>query len=440
MNNMFNAVNNQIEVGSKIAVAVSGGADSMVLLNLVLSAKKSKNFELLVIHVEHGIRGEESKRDAKFVQSFCQKHKVPCKVVETDILSLAKAQKQTVEECARNFRRTQFDELINQGFSVMLAHNKNDQAETVLMHIFRGSGIDGARGIVSRKEIIRPLLNFSKDEILEFAKQNNIEFVQDSTNDNTAYSRNYVRAEILPKILQIYPNIVDNLSKFALFCTESENLVNNCIDPLWIKNENNQVVVSKDCLSANSLVVAKVFKKAYNGCGEFSDLESKHIELISEFAFTASNGAVLNLPHGVVVENRNNNLLFYKSSSKGNSNFNFVIGENLLPSGEKIKVSVFDEEIEFKDGVYFVDYHKIPQNAVWRTRQNGDYFCKLGSRGRKKLNDYFTDKKLSLKQRDNTVLLANGNNILIVLGQDISEFVKIDSDTVDILKIDYGQK
>jgi tRNA(Ile)-lysidine synthase len=111
------------------------------------------------------------------------------------------------------------------------------------------------------------------------------------------------------------------------------------------------------------------------------------------------------------------------------------LGNNILPNKKTITVQKITENIEFGDGNFYLDYHKIPQNAVWRTRRDGDVFCKLGSRGKKKLNDYFTDKKLSTLQRENTVLLASGNNVLLVLDHDVSDYVKIDGDTIDIIKI-----
>lgn len=439
MNNMLQSVLKSINSKDNIVVGVSGGADSMVLLSLLLQARQSTAFNMQVLHVEHGIRGEESLRDANFVKDFCKANNIDCKIVNADIPSLAKKTKQTIEQCARNVRLQAFEQYTAKGYKLFLAHNKDDQAETILMHIFRGSGIDGARGIVSMPNVYRPLIQYTKAEILSYAKTNKIAFVEDSTNSCNEYSRNFVRNTLLPQISQKYPNIVDNLVRFADFCTLAEDLVQYSIDKSWIVKNKNYVSVKTEAFNKNQLIVAKVIKQAYNMCGEFADLESKHIVMLTEFVKTCKNGAVCNLPHNISAELRDAEVLFYKNSNKNTDMCSFCLGDNILPNNRQVKICKNDDNIQFKSGIFYADYHKIPANAVWRTRQVGDVFQKLGSRGKKKLNDYFTDKKLSLIERNNTMLLASGNTILLVLGYDISENIKIDSDTTDIIKIDFSK-
>lgn len=434
LTNLLKSINNN----DRIVAGVSGGVDSMVLLHLLKNAREYKNFELQVVHVEHGIRGKESLRDANFVSNYCNINNIDCKVVSANVPQIASKNKQTVEQAAREVRQKAFAPYLNKGYKLFLAHNKNDQAETVLMHIFRGSGIDGARGIVDREGFCRPLLNYTKAEIIEYARNNNIEYVEDSTNNSVEYSRNFIRNKIIPQISQIYPNIVENVAKFAVFCTQAENFAQENVNMQWFKTTKTHISINKEAFDSHDIIVAKVIKHAYNLCGEFADLESKHIQLIKEFVKQCKNGAVYQLPHSIVVENRNDSVLFYKATKKDESKNKFVLGENCF-CGKKIFVSKSDDQIEFKKGCYFLDYHKIPQNAVWRTREKGDMFHKLGSNGSKKLNDYFTDKKICLADRDSIVLLASGSNVLAVLGYDIAESVKIDSDTLDVIKIDYSQ-
>jgi tRNA(Ile)-lysidine synthase len=203
-----------------------------------------------------------------------------------------------------------------------------------------------------------------------------------------------------------------------------------------LKHTKSGAQISKTALKTHPLVVAEVIKRAYNMCGEFADLESKHIDMIVEFYNTCKNGAVLNLPHGVVCEKRDG-LLLYKLQAENIDECKFVLGDNVLPNGKTIVVSRITD-FEFQDGKYYVDDDRLPSNLVWRTRRPGDVFGKLGS-GKKKLNDYFTDKKIALPMRDKIILLASGSNILLVVGYDIAESVKVDHKTGLVLEIDCTQ-
>ena len=435
MENIIELVNSYVNNGDDIVVAVSGGVDSMVLLYSLIATKKYKDFQLSAITIEHGIRGKESVADAKFVYDYCKKNGVDASVVSANIPALSKAKKQTIEECARNFRYQEFNKLISMGKKVFIAHNLGDQAETVLMHIFRGSGIDGAKGIISHDGLIRPLLEVSKLDIYQFAKENKIDYREDKTNQDIGYSRNFIRNKILPELKTIYPNVEENLNKFAKTAMQAEALVSSLVDKSWINKKNGQVVVSNNAFEQPDLVVAKVIKLAFNDCGEYSDLESKHIKIIKDLFIYNTNGSKINLTHGVIAEKRENGIYFYKIDNNIDETIEFQISENQQILNQNISVKfAAPEEVEFGDG-YYLDYHKIPANAVWRTRKDGDVFCKLGSHGNKKLNDYFTDKKLTIKERDNQLLLASDNKILLVLNRDVSEYVKIDDETSQIVKI-----
>lgn len=423
--------------GDNVVAGISGGADSMVLLCLLLKAQQEIDFHLTVLHIEHGIRGEESKQDAEFVKTFCKNNKIDCKIINAKILQLAKSQKATIEQCARDFRYAQFEKYTSKGYKCFVAHNKTDHVETVLMHIFRGSGLDGARGIVKRENIFRPLLEYSKAQISDYARENNIPFVHDSTNDDTRYTRNFVRNQILPQIEQIYPGAINNIAKFASYCNECEELICQQIDPNWFCKKDGVAYLKREAFLKNKLVVAKAIKRAYNLCGEYADLESKHIDILIDCEKTCKNGTTNNLPHNIVWEIRQDAVVFYKKTLKNIENCTFCVGKTTFPDGKSVKICKIDEIDAFQSGKFYVDYHKIPKNAIWRTREPGDMFQKIGSRGKKKLNDYFTDKKIPFAQRDSIMLLASENNILLVLGYDISENVKVDSDTLDILKIEY---
>ena len=436
MNNIEQSVFDAISAGKKYLIAVSGGADSMVLLAAANNASKQKDAYIRAITIEHGIRGDNSKRDAEFVKEYCKHNNIDCKVVHINVPKAATENKQTIEESARNLRyQALFDEL-NKDETLVVAHNKNDQAETVLMHIFRGSGIDGAKGIASGGRILRPLLHISKAEIIEYANKNGINFVHDETNDDTNYTRNFVRKEIMPKIEQVYPGALDGITRFAEYASECSSLIEELANNGYIQTNDDSIEIDYNALNQNNLVFAKIIKNAYNLLGEYSDLESKHITIIKDFWQTSKNGSVINMPHAVIVEKRENKLVLYKISKNKNQSCKFVLGQNVLPNGQIIMAEkISKEQVEFGSDNYYADYYKIPFDAVWRYKQDGDKFQKLGALGSKKLSDYFTDKKFDFAKRNSQIVLAKDSTVLYVHGEDISNNIKIDDKTEVIIKL-----
>ena len=432
--NILDAVAEQVNNGDNIYVGVSGGADSMVLLHALLAAARMKDFSLHVVHIEHGIRGRESLNDANFVQNFCEKQGVDFIIRHIDVPSLCQTNKQTIEEAARQARYNVFNGLIAGGGRLFLAHNASDQAETVLMHIFRGSGIDGSVGMqINMGNICRPLLPFTKKQILEFAAESNIKFVEDATNQDNNYARNYIRNQILPSLEKMYPKVEQNINKFATFCGQAKDVVQACIKPEWLQETGSGVLLAGEAFKASRMIVASCIKAAYNKCGQYSDLTSTNIALVQDLYFNKSAGSMLNLAHGVVCEKRNEGVLFSATGGTISSQCDLALGPTTLPNGQVIDIELVSKP-KFGDGNFYIDWQKVPAGSRWRTRRNGDIFAKLGS-GNKKLNDYFTDIKEPNLNRDNIMLLAIGNKILCVLGKEVSETVKVDKSTKQIAKI-----
>ena len=201
----------------KIGIAVSGGVDSMVLLDLM--SKQSKN--IVILNVEHGIRGEISRRDTLFVKKYADNLGISGIFKSVDAISYAKEKNISIELAARELRYQFFDSLIQSGVvdEIALAHHLDDQAETILMRIFRGTGVRGLRGIVDRLGYIHPLISITKADILEYALRNKIPFVDDHTNLESDYTRNYIRNEIMPLVKEKYNDVLssfDVLSKNAI--------------------------------------------------------------------------------------------------------------------------------------------------------------------------------------------------------------------------------
>lgn len=424
----------------RIAVGVSGGADSMVLLWALLDKQKQVGFYLKVINVNHHLRGEESDSDTKFVKEFCEKKKIPYEIVDVDVKSLKADKKLTLEESARVARYDAFAKIMKTDKlnKLFLAHHKNDQVETILMHIFRGSGVAGASGIKQNDYVVRPLLNFDKNEILKIASEHGVKFVTDSSNSDNAFARNYVRNVVVPAIEKAYPNVVNSIFEFGKKCKEMQEFVQKNIKTEYFEENNDYIVLKDQAFLEHSVVVHEYVKQVFEKLKIFADIESKHYDMIFELQKCSVNKSV-DLPHQIQAKRTYTGVKFCKKTSKKKTekHHEFILGElDFEGYGKIVTKIVSPDEVVYGEGALFADYTKISNSAVWRIRNLGDTFAKLGT-GSKKLNDYFTDKKIDFEKRDNLPILAFENLVLIVAENDVSENVKIDGQTDQIVKIEF---
>lgn len=429
-----------VQKEDKIAVGVSGGADSMVLLWALIDKQKQIGFELHVVNVNHHLRGGESDSDTNFVKEFCLKKKIACTIVDVDVKKTKTEQKLTVEESARKLRYEAFAKVMKKEKlnKLFLAHHKNDQVETILMHIFRGSGISGACGIKQSEQIVRPLLELSKNEILKIAKEYGVKFVEDSSNSDNDYSRNYIRNVVVPAIEKVYPNALNAIFEFGEKCKQVQNYLENQKNNDYFEEKHDCVVLKDQVLVEEKIVILEHVKEVFKKLNIFADIEQKHYEKIIELFNLKVNKSV-DLPHGMVAKRTYAGVKFMKKSSeaKQTNEIEFVVGEVEFESYGKIKTSLVSaSSVVYGEGSLFVDISKISNGAVWRTRKPGDVFSKLGT-GSKKLNDYFTDKKVDFEKRDSLPILVSKNQVLVVAGLDVSENVKIDGETEQIVKIEF---
>lgn len=429
-----------VNKNDRIAVGVSGGADSMLLLWGLIDKQKQVGFYLEVVNVNHHLRGKASDDDSLFVENFCKKRKISYKIVDVDVKKLKSDSKCTLEESARlarfdAFRSVMKEDKLNKLF---LAHHKNDQAETILMHIFRGSGISGAIGIKNTDTIIRPLLNLSKQEILKLAKEHGIEYVQDESNADNDYSRNFIRNVILPQIETVYPGAINNIANFGKKCEEVQNFILSLVDDNQIEMGKREVQINQCVFEKPNFIAREYLKKAFEALGVFSDIEAKHIDLIFELNKAEVNKEI-SLPHSLIAKKTYKGIKILKQnkSQAESMEFEFVKnGEIVFGDYCKIITKVVSrDDVVYGDALY-VDAAKISTNSVWRTRKLGDKFSRIGT-GSKKLNDYFTNNKVDYELRDRIPILAAGESVLAVIGGDVSENVKIDGETDEIVKITY---
>lgn len=430
-----------INKGDRVLVAVSGGADSMCLLHLVKEWKSEVDFYFAAVHVNHNLRGSEAKRDEEFVSLYCEKNNIDFISKSVDVLPYADKNQLTVEEAARELRYAAFDEVKKEfNFNkIAVAHNEDDQTETILMHIARGSSLKGARGMGKEvRYIIRPLIDFSRKEIEKYNKEHNVPCIFDSTNDDTSYRRNYIRKEIIPAFKRVYPGFSEAICTFSGHCREDDEFIESLVPYELIVKRKDEIRLLSDVYSLHISLKTRIIKRAFELLNIYADIEQKHILSIAEL-FKRRTGASISLPHGLyAIKEYDGIVISARKQITASKEIVFALGETIFDGFGKIYISeITDKDVaRLGDGNHYLDKAKLPLGAVWRTRRDGDMFAKLGS-GKKKLNDYFTDKKVPKRERDSVPVLAAGSNILAVAGLDISENAKITGKTKNIVKIVY---
>ncbi|MBR4124067.1 MAG: tRNA lysidine(34) synthetase TilS [Clostridia bacterium] len=430
--------NKMFKKGDTVAVACSGGIDSMCLLHFLHANKKELGINVVAVNIDHQIR-ENSSNDSDFVANFCKENGITCYKFKVDALALAKEKKLGTEEAARIARYKIFDSLIKKNLAdkIAIAHHQSDQAETILLNIFRGTGLKGASGMETMQgNYVRPLLNTSKVEIENYAKDNNLEHVEDQTNKDDTYSRNFIRNQVLPLIKTKWKNIEKNLINFANVCKQDDEYILSTISFDDILIEKNSVRIPLYKFVANDAVQNRLLRYAFAKLGLSKDIEKRHLKIIRDLVATGENGSKINLPNNLKASLDYDELMLYVPKQKkefvpkdfktGKTVFeNFVVNIK--------KTNKFDLQAE---NTHIIDANKLPSDVKWRVRQTGDVFAKFGS-GEKKLKDYFIDKKIPNLQRDQIPLLASGNEIYCVLCYEISDKVKTTKDTKKVYVIDY---
>ncbi|MGN1200692.1 MAG: tRNA lysidine(34) synthetase TilS [Candidatus Caccovivens sp.] len=423
--------NKLIKAGQVIGVGVSGGIDSMCLLHFLNANKENLDIDVVAIHINHGIR-EESDDEARFVLQKCREMGVRVYKFTIDSPKIAKEKKISIETAAREGRYGVFEALIKKDIvdKIALAHHQSDQAETILMHIFRGCGVAGARGMepIRDKIYIRPMLPVSKEEIEQYASINNIEFVEDSSNADISYARNYVRNVIMKDILKKWPNAIEAINNFASAVCDDDDYIKSRLDLNALIVDNKVVQMPCSYFYGSSAIYTRIVFKALEFIGVKKDIERKHIEMIRDLAVNLENGKKIKLPFDVMVSKEydfltfENNYIEKPTLSRGlkceefeSANFGKVIVKRI--NTEKMKTS--DE-----NALYF-DYRKVPKDAKWRYREEGDVFEKFGG-GTKKLKSFLIDKKIPVRLRDYIPVLASENEVYVIAGVAISEKVRVD--------------
>lgn len=441
---------NLIESGDTILGAISGGPDSMAMLNCLVLLKKDLKFKLLIAHVNHGVRGEYAKRDQEFVKMVAKDYNIPYFTKNVDMVGYGKELGISSEEAGRILRYGFFREILSDygGGKIAVAHNKNDQAETILHRIIRGTGLDGLKSMEFIKgDIIRPLLNISRKEIEDYIEQKRIKFVVDHTNLETDYTRNKIRLELLPYIKENFnPNIIDSLYRLTRIATGEIQIIEEITTEkynLIVKSATgNSIIFNGAIFKLESEAIRKrlIRKAIENISGNLHGIEEIHINDIIKLFQDAKTGKNIDISKGLrarvsysdfIIELRNNTNPKLETKK-------IEIGENVL---EEFAIIISLElisadEIDFNNAdIKYIDYDKVSGELWIRRRKSGDKFSPLGLGGSKKLKDYMIDKKIPQDKRNSIPILCDNSGIIWVIGYGLSDKYKITKETKQTLRI-----
>ncbi|WP_309613686.1 tRNA lysidine(34) synthetase TilS [Flavobacterium sp.] len=417
--------------GKKLLLATSGGIDSMVLLELCSQSK----LDIRAAHCNFQLRGYESDEDEKFVKSQCEKLDVLLFVNHFDTKKFAEKQKLSIQVVARNLRYDWFNTLlINNDYDYILtAHHLDDSLETVLINFTRGSGLDGLTGIPQQNgNIVRPLLPFSRNEIVTFAKKNKVKWREDSSNASDKYLRNKLRHNVIPILKELNPSLLDSFEKSISNLQQAQTLVDDASRIVYRKvvtdiNFQKRINLSEFMQLPNYQSYLYQWLEPFG----FSDWNS-----INDLVIAQSGKQVFSETH-VLLKDRNELILFPKQNEIEPVNFLISKDQKEVKFPLKMAFCNVDDISVQTTNTIFVDEDKLQFPLVIRKWQEGDWFYPSGMIGRKKLSKFFKDEKFSLLDKSSTWLLCSENQIVWVIGKRLDEQFKVTESTTKILKINY---
>ena len=424
--------------GKKICVAVSGGADSVALLHYLNALKGEHGYELSAVHCEHGIRGEESLEDMRFVQSLCKEWGIPLYTFQEDCPARAKREKESLETAARNFRLECFSRLVREGkaYVIATAHHKNDEAETVLFRLARGASLGGMSAMkMECGYLLRPFLSWTKEDITAYIHANGLAYREDKTNLELDATRNKIRLDILPKLEEYIPGATSNIARFAFLAGEDDELLCQLAKELLEETEEGYFVRFCD----KKPLFTRAVLMALKGLGLYKDYTSVHLDSVFSLQYL-ERGATLDLPKNIRAEKQVEGIfLYYKkeeyypplSEEKSFSLDGF--------DGGRYEVILSNEPLNEQENGWRTlrfDRGKLPQDAIFRFRKDGDKMKVFGG-DTKSLKKLFNERKIPVRERGYLPLLAEkgGGIVYAVCGVEISEQIKVDESTKEVLYI-----
>ncbi|MBQ9156580.1 MAG: tRNA lysidine(34) synthetase TilS [Eubacterium sp.] len=465
----------------RIIMGLSGGADSVCLARYLIRECGRRDISLEAVHINHMLRGSEADRDEHFVQDFCEKWKIPLHIFRRDIRRISQKDKISLEEAGRRERYACFRQVMGLGgvrSRLAVAHHADDQAETILFRMIRGTGPKGLAGMYPLKgDLIRPLLGLRKQEIRDILSALGQNYVEDSSNLDTVYARNYIRHQLVGKMEQINPQAVDHLCSLAAMQADllrmAEAAVSSGFERTVHKVQNGILIDEKEICRLDPYCRQEVLRRAlFMAAGQEKDITSVHIDQLKALLDRPA-GRQMDFPYAIRAIRISGGILLCSAKdpginpgSPGTSLLTFpgqnmkagsclltdqdMYREIILPEyREGLSFSLYPapgfelcfryiglppEDFVKKDCAACFDYDKINCKICLRTRREGDYFV-MDRQGRhKSLHRYYIDEKIPRQERDLRWLLACDSHVIWIPGRRISHSVRIGEDTVHALQ------
>lgn len=469
--------NGLTEKGEHIVIGLSGGPDSVCLFHILYRLREEMDIRLHAVHINHGLRPGAADEDQRYAERLCAEYQVPCHSFSFDVNRIAKEKGISGEDAGRQVRYESFfaeaEKITSEtgcGVKIAVAQNMNDQAETVLMRILRGTGTDGLSGIeYLRKEknkgiIIRPLLDVSREEIEAYCREHQLEPQIDQTNLEPIYTRNKIRLELLPYLSEQYnPNMIAVLNRLSKIAKEDKSYFGQKVDELIALHAKFRgpyragypYPALADELPA---IRRRIIMRIFDHIGLRKDITAAHLEQADRLLKEGATSSATDFAAGYVMEISYDTVEFYKKEEKQRFDFEYILNlsgdTDISELNAKIGVKILTrhdwENLGWEDhisgnerNICRLNYDKIAESGcqpVLRTRRQGDYIVPLGMKGRKKLQDVFVDEKRAREERDRIPVLSLGSEVIWVAGGRINENYKVKDDTERIILLEYSTK
>lgn len=440
--------NHLLNNGDIVVIALSGGADSCALLMSLISLAQSRHLKLVVAHFNHGLRDAESDEDEEFCRCLAEKLGLP---FETERMRQSTVPTGMSPEDYFRRERYKFLEKVASEHGanrIALGHHLQDQAETVLLNMLRGSGLDGLKGFVPMRDnkFIRPLMEVTRKEIQEFLAVSGTGYRDDSSNDSKVYLRNRIRRELIPYLKERYnPKIEENLARSAEIICRDDAFLNECVNVILvspdIQRKRREASVSAEYFKSIHVALRfrliKALLESLSPAGK--GFSFAHIQSVVNLLTEDSSGKRVALPYKLCAEHEYGRLTLKLTSGSKIQNYKYIMSiPGVIDLKERHLILSLRRgtpaEIDFscENFIYF-DEGKIKEPLILRNRQNGDWFEPLGTRGSQKIKKLFIDRKIPRTDRNSIALITDQESIIWIENMHMSERVKVAAETRNVL-------